>query len=160
MQIGNPFYNPENEPTPGAWQYDKVSGRRYRMIGNTKEWEPEILTASAGNIPRADLSRHNEMEEARKEAEKSGAKEREEVDRIKFCPFKSGMGNNCSPRYCALYVSGACALSMIGKSPAAETKGRYCPFTRGKYACNVQCALYEGGCRITAMIGEREENFV
>ena len=100
------------------------------------------------------------MEEGRKEAEKSGAKEREEVGRIKFCPFKSGMGNNCSPRYCALYVSGACALSMIGKSPAVETKGRYCPFTRGKYACNVQCALYEGGCRITAMIGEREENFV
>ena len=37
------YINPERHPElePGEWQTDET-GRRFRMIGNCKEYEPEI----------------------------------------------------------------------------------------------------------------------
>lgn len=158
MLIGNPFYDPEDAPKPGAWETDPKTGQRFRRVGTSIEWEPEIVTAHAGRIPESSLNRYNEnVKQQQEESLKENKKRQEEANRQRFCPFKSGMGYGCSPKYCALYVSGACALSKIGTSTPAATQGRDCPFTRGRYSCNARCALYEGGCRITALITESEE---
>lgn len=159
MIIGNPFYDPEDAPKPGAWEWDEKEGRRFRRVGGIIEWEQELITAHAGKIPESSLKRYNEnVKKQNEESLEAARKKQEEANRKKFCPLKSSTGYGCSPNYCALYVSGACALSKIGTAPAANTRGRDCPFTRGRYSCNPRCALFVGdGCRITALITESEE---
>lgn len=68
-------------PIPGEWQEEvnQWGGvRRYRMVGNVKEFET-IVTTSYGDIPQSQLEAYNQRKKAaRKEVEKNRKREERE----------------------------------------------------------------------------------
>lgn len=137
---------PRQEIEPGEWQTDET-GRRFRMIGNCKEYEPEI-----NGIPQsvffASQKRQAEQRAAELEREKKEAAER--AARRRNCPFIDSNGRNtdCSLEACALYMDG-CTLARL--TPARDTEGLQCPFDRYRHKCRTDCALYKGGCTLTGI---------
>lgn len=115
------------------WQKDE-NGRYYRMIGNCKEYAPEMVFAHAKQDPAA-----IKAEIAKENAKKTG----------KYCPFKSGLSTECL-RDCPLYGANACILAMQGKAPAKETKGANCPLYKKK--CGEDCAFYGKGCGLHKIV--------
>lgn len=131
-------------PEPGDWQTDE-NGRRYRRVGNTKEYEMEI-----NGVPQsvfiASKKAQAEYDKARYAEEQRAAKER--AAQRRHCPFMSGMSADCKRNECALFVDG-CTLAR--HTPVRDTAGRYCPFN-GRYStCRIDCALYKGGCTLTGI---------
>ena len=138
---------PTPAPEPGEWQTDKY-GKRYRMVGNCKEYEPEI-----NGIPQsvffASQKRQAEQRAAELEREKKEAAER--AARRRNCPIYDNTGLNntdCSLEACALYMDG-CTLARF--TPAKDTEGLQCPFDRYKHKCRKDCALYRNGCTLTGI---------
>lgn len=138
---------PTPAPEPGEWQTDKY-GKRYRMVGNCKEYEPEI-----NGIPQsvffASQKRQAEQRAAELEREKKEAAER--AARRRNCPIYDNTGLNntdCSLEACALYMDG-CTLARF--TPAKDTEGLQCPFDRYKRGCRKDCALYRNGCTLTGI---------
>ena len=140
----------KDTPQPGEWQtevnaYGGV--RRYRMIGNCKEYEM-MVTVDGMQIPQSELSAYHERKRQQEEARKlQEAKEKPRP--LPDCPFSSGMDQRCKGEKCAIYMDG-CTLARIGKGKATkDTQGAKCPFNG--YTCNKSCALYVGGCTLTAV---------
>lgn len=138
-------------PEPGEWQTDKY-GKRYRMVGNCKEYEPEI-----NGIPQsvffASQKRQRELDAEAREREQKEAAER--AAKRRNCPFIDSNGRNtdCSLEACALYMNG-CTLARL--TPAKDTEGLQCPFDRYKRKCRTDCALYKGGCTLTGINQNKE----
>ena len=107
---------------PGEWQVDET-GRRFRMIGPIKEWEPTI-TVGGIEIPQSQIAAHNasmkDQAAARIAKEKATARKAPTHGR---CPFGSGTASTCSNK-CALYTP---------------------------YACSTDCELFKNGCALAAI---------
>ena len=138
---------PTPAPEPGEWQTDKY-GKRYRMVGNCKEYEPEI-----NGIPQsvffASQKRQAEQRAAELEREKKEAAER--AARRRNCPIYDNTELNntaCSLEACALYMDGG---TLARFTPAKDTEGWQCPFDRYKRGCRKDCALYRNGCTLTGI---------
>lgn len=158
MLIGNPFYDPEDAPKPGAWEWDEKEGRRFRRVGNSIEWEMELFTAHAGKIPESMLSTyHKTQEESKLENEKTAKERALEAARARYCPFRIGNGDRCRADNCAFFDGDKCVLAYTKKDPARDTKGKLCPLARRMYTCSDRCALYRGGCSIAANMTESED---
>ena len=138
---------PRPEPEPGEWQIDRY-GKRYRMIGNTKEYEPEI-----NGVPQSVFiaSRKAEKERREQEIKEEQARAAEYARLKRNCPFKDTNGSNtdCGREDCALFLAGYCTLA--GFEPAADTQGKQCPFNPYRHKCRTDCALYKGGCTLTGI---------
>ena len=128
---------PRQEIEPGEWQEEvnQYGGvRRYRMIGNVKEYEMEV-TVDGHTIPQSELEdyhrRKKEAEQARAEAEEK----------------------------CALFLNGGCTLAQISdRPPAKATEGLQCPLSKYKSKCRTDCALFnKTGCTLTAIKTESED---
>lgn len=135
------------------WQTDS-NGKRYRMIGNCKEYEPEI-----NGIPQsvffASQKRQAEQRAAELEREKKEAAER--AAKRRNCPIYDNTGLNntdCSREACALFIGESCALARL--TPAKDTEGLQCPFDRYKHKCRKDCALYRNGCTLTGITTNNE----
>ena len=115
------------------WKTDEF-GRKYRLIGNIKEYEMLVQTSN-GIVPESHLSEHNA---------RMRATQQEITQKIHGrCPFADGLKNECRSD-CALYTERGC--KVINKSLKTETVGKHCPFS--PYPCTNDCRLYNEGCTI------------
>ena len=150
------IYNRKAEtPDPGEWQ-EEVNAyggvKRFRMIGQIKEYEPTI-TINGLEIPQSQLAdyhrRQKEAEERRKAEALEAAKNRPEP---KSCPFSNGCNNTCQREGCKIFLKGKCSIATIADASGAEieaapaTDKRKCPFS--VYGRCKGCALYNNGCAI------------
>ena len=111
------------------WKVDPNSGRRYREFGaGCIEYETDYVFS--GNTERQ-------------------PEKRQPVEQQRKCPFKSIVNNNCAKERCAFYIDG-CVLAKTDQKPARETAGLRCPVNKEARKCETNCALYRGGCLLTA----------
>lgn len=117
---------PREKPEPGEWQTDE-HGRRFRMIGNCKEYEPEI-----NGIPQSVFIESNRRMREQREAELKEEHRRaaERAAQRRNCPFKDGMQTDCSREACALFLNGCILTRLTDRPPAKATEGLQCPFSK------------------------------
>ena len=135
-------------PEPGEWQTEVTpfgGVRRYRMIGNCKEYEMEI-----NGLPQSVFLESNRRMKEKREAEheETRRREKETAAQQRNCPFADGIHTNCSQEKCALYVDGCALARLTGRPPAKNTAGLQCPLGRAKTPCRTDCALYKNGCTL------------
>ena len=136
----------ETNQTPDEWQREPGPfGKRFRMVGNIKEYEPEI-----NGIPESIFHDMKKREKEQKEAEYKAAAQKAQPQRN--CPFSDGMNTACSLEKCALFLHDNCALAQTFGSPAKDTKGLLCPLNKYRQQCRTDCALYKGGCALTSVL--------
>lgn len=136
----------------GEWQEETNAFggvRRYRMIGNVKEYEMDV-TVDGITIPQSQLESYNRrkkaIEQARREAENSRPPQPK-------CPFMDGVKTDCIQEECALYLmEDGCALAWLNnRAPQKDTEGLRCPFNRS--ICRPECVLYQnGGCELIGIV--------
>ena len=91
----------------------------------------------------------NEKKEQReKQLKEEQARAAEKAARRRNCPFSDGMQTDCKREACALFMDG-CTLARL--TPAKDTEGLQCPFSRYRHKCRKDCALYKGGCTLTGI---------
>ena len=133
-------------PEPGEWQTDE-HGKRYRRIGNCKEYEMEI-----NGIPESVFHRSQQAQKEQRARELADEQRRaaEKAAQRRNCPFIDSNSRNtdCTREACALFMDG-CTLARA--TPAQDTQGKQCPFSRYRSKCRTDCALYRGGCTITGI---------
>ena len=146
------------DPEPGEWQ-EEVNAyggvKRFRMIGQIKEYEPTI-TINGLEIPQSQLEdyhrRQKEAAERRKAEALEAAKNRPEP---KSCPFSNGCNNTCQREGCKIFLKGKCSIATIADASGAEieaapaTDKRKCPFS--VYGRCEGCALFSKGCAIVRL---------
>lgn len=119
------------------WEVDE-QGKRYRMVGKIKEYEPIICT-SFGNIPESQLEEATRSVRAAEKAERERELKRQMDDAArcsgKVCPLRKC--NNCRPD-CALLGDSGCTYICPSTSP-----GKYCPHA-GVGACTASCGAFRG----------------
>ena len=143
---------------PGEWQEEvnQYGGvRRYRMIGNCKEYEMDV-TVDGITIPQSQLEdyhrRQKEAAERRKAEALEAAKNRPEP---KSCPFATGCNTTCTREGCKIFTGEKCALAAIADATGVEieeapaTDKRKCPFS--VYGRCEGCALFSKGCAIVRL---------
>lgn len=153
------IYDRKEKPEPGEWQ-EEVNAyggvKRFRMIGQIKEYEPTI-TINGLEIPQSQLEdyhrRQKEAAERRKAEQAEALKNRPEP---KSCPFSSGNNNTCTREKCSLFLKGKCAIAILADAHGAEqteqtdqTQAAKCPFSI--YGRCKGCALYNNGCAIVRL---------
>ena len=139
-------------PEPGEWQTDE-HGRRYRMIGNCKEFEPEI-----NGIPESVFFRSQQAQREQRARELAEEQRRaaERAAQRRNCPFRDGMQTDCSREACALFLNGCTLTRLTDRPPAKATQGLQCPLSKYRAKCREDCALYKNGCTLTAIKTNRE----
>lgn len=142
---------PRQEIEPGEWQEEvnQWGGkRRYRMIGNVKEYEMEV-TVDGHTIPQSELTAYHERKKAAEQARAEAEHKRAATARPpRNCPFADGMQTSCTQEKCALYMDG-CTLARL--TAAKVTEGLQCPLSKYKAKCRKDCALYNNGCTLTGI---------
>lgn len=143
-------------PAPGEWQVEPETGKRFRKIGNCIEYEMMIHTGGVV-VPQSELEAHNaRMREADKRAREEARRAAEAAPKA-FCPFKDGLVTTCNGEKCALFVNDKCAIAQIITGTPARTKKGQCPISRAARPCTEDCALYAGGCKLTAIKNNESE---
>lgn len=150
------------QPAPGGWEVEPETGRRFRRIGSSVEYEMDVFINGIP-VPQSQLeeftaSMREADERAKEEARR--AKEAEEAARPKaFCPFKDGLATTCNGEKCAIFVNDKCALAQLIPGTPARTKKGQCPISRAARPCTEDCALYyAGGCKLTAIKNNESED--
>ena len=143
--------NDYNNSESAKWETDPKSGRKFKRIGHTIEYETMIQTAG-GLIPESQLAEHQQRyreAEERRSAEQAEALT--ESHEHKDCPFSDSLRNACKRDKCALFIDGECALSIIANTHGTDyaeqthkTHAAKCPFSI--YGDCENCALYNNGC--------------
>ena len=150
---------PRQEIEPGEWQEEvnQYGGvRRYRMIGNCKEYEMDV-TVDGITIPQSQLEdyhrRQKEAAERRKAEALEAAKNRPEP---RSCPFSNGCNNTCAREKCSLFLKDKCAIAILADAHGAEqtdkteqTQATKCPFSI--YGRCQGCALFHNGCALVRL---------
>lgn len=146
---------PKPEPQPSEWQVDE-RGRRYRMVGQTKEYEMDV-----NGIPQSVFLASNKLQREQREARiKEERRKAAEAERLRRnCPFRdsNGLKTDCHREACALFLNGCTLAQLTRRPPAKDTQGLICPFSQYRSKCRTDCALYKNGCAFTAIITESEE---
>lgn len=119
------------------WKKDEISGRYYREFGeNCREYAQDMRFSS---------------QYGREVSKPVTSTEKKPVRR---CPFKSIANSNCVGDRCALFAEGACILSKVSdQKPARNTAGLRCPINKEARPCSADCAIFNGGCSLTAITG-------
>lgn len=142
-------------PEPGAWQTDE-SGRRFRMIGDVKEYEM-MVSVDGIEVPQSELAAYHERKRAREEAQREAERNRPAPPPPKNCPFADGLTTACTGEACALFLKGCTLARLVNRPPAKRTEGLQCPLSKYGHKCRTDCALYkETGCTLTAVEIESE----
>lgn len=138
----------------GEWQEERNQWggvRRFRWVGSTKEYAPEITTTN-GTVYAEDLTAHNERMKKQQEQRIQQENERLAKQPKGTCPLKGSNITKCSEN-CVLYDGKDCMI--VGVVPEIDTTDRLCPFLNLK--CNDQCMIYKNGCTIVARLRKGTE---
>ena len=143
---------------PGEWEIEPETGRRFRRIGNgCVEYEMMIHTAGCV-VPQSQLAEHNARMRAADERMREEARRAAEAAPKISCPLKDGLSTTCTGEKCALFLNGGCAIAQLIPGTPARTRKGQCPISRSARGCTEDCALYENGCKLTAIkINESED---
>lgn len=127
------------------WKIDKVTGRRFRMVGNIKEYEKEIHT-TAGMFTAGEM-------QGKQAVVKLIPTENTQKAELSLCPFGTSRFNDsrCNGAACALFAGDGCILTQIGGDPVRDSLGLRCPFAGAACNCRKDCALYRQGCALTGI---------
>lgn len=149
---------PRQEIEPGEWQEEvnQYGGvRRYRMVGNCKEYEMDV-TVDGITIPQSQLTAYHERKKAAQAAQIEAERKRAaQAKPPRNCPLSDGMNTQCTQEKCALYMDG-CTLARWNAAKATE--GLQCPLSKYKSKCRTDCALYRGGCTFTGITTTKTES--
>ncbi|MBE7008422.1 MAG: hypothetical protein E7422_04655 [Ruminococcaceae bacterium] len=134
---------------PGEWREERNQWggvRRFRMVGNVKEYEM-MVSVDGMQIPESELEDYHRH---KKEREAAAAELRKAAPptRQLACPFGGG-GHSCAREKCALFTGDGCTLAQITTGGTGSTAGKSCPFS--PYPCRNDCGLYKNGCVLTAI---------
>lgn len=78
---------------------------------------------------------------------------------VRRCPFKSIVNSNCVGDKCAFFVGDNCALGKLTtKKPTRNTAGLRCPINKEARPCSEDCAIFNGGCMLSAISDMKGEN--
>ena len=115
------------------WKRDE-NGRLYREFGkNCREYAKDVRFSS----------QHGREPQPVKEAEQRP---------VRRCPFKSIVNSNCVGDRCAFFVGDNCALGKLTtKKPTKNTAGLRCPVNKESRPCSEDCAIFNGGCMLSAI---------
>ncbi len=127
-----------------AWETD-ADGKRFRRIGNTLEYEMEVLVNGV-YVPESRLSGAK--------SKKVDYQRFEEKQLRTFCPFTE---TKCSENKCALFLDGCALAQLSDRQPTKATEGLQCPLSRNGYKCHINCALYRNGCILAAPLLNKKE---
>lgn len=143
---------------PGEWEIEPETGRRFRRIGgNCIEYEMQVYVDGIP-VPQSELEAHHaRMKEAEARAREE-ARRAEEAAPKASCPFKDGLSTTCTGEKCALFLNGGCALAQLIPGTPARTRKGQCPISRAARGCTEDCALYAGGCKLTAIKTNESED--
>lgn len=131
-----------------GWKVDE-NGRRYRMVGNTKEYEM-MVSIDGHEIPASMVNEYHERKREALSKKTAPAPIIAPSTEDKRCPFrvsKNGIKTACD-KDCAFYRDG-CIFTKIGIVPQTDTKGAYCPMAR---ICTESCMMYDHGCRLISIV--------
>lgn len=150
----------DKELEPGEWQEEvnQYGGvRRYRMIGNCKEYEMDV-TVDGITIPQSQLEDYHRRKKEAEQARREAAKNAPPPPPRKNCPLADGMNTDCTNEKCALYLNGCTLARLTDRPPAKATEGLQCPLSKYRFKCRTDCALYnKTGCTLTAIKMESED---
>lgn len=135
---------------PGEWQIEvnQWGGRRrYRMIGNVKEYEGTVRIDGI-DVPASEVEAFNKARAESQKKELDRARKETISAPLKACPFKAARNelNTTCRKDCVLFEDTGCVLA--GRS-TQDTQGAFCPICTH---CVTTCALYQGGCTLTNFI--------
>ena len=119
------------EIKPGAWETETNQWggvRRFRWVGNTKEYETEVVTTH-GTYTQSQIDKGTSKPKTVAPEAKTDSK---------YCPFKSGNRVLCR-KDCAFWSESGCMQS-------ADTEGKKCPLSL--YLCGDSCKLFDNGCSL------------
>lgn len=141
-------------PEPGEWQteVDPHGGvRRFRMVGNIKEYEMEI-SVNGVLVPQSQLEEHNRRAREAKERQGLPLNANARNQQKKRCPFASVGGRSLDDACrsdCAFYGRNGCELGTNESTGTQDACGKKCPLGGN---CGGNCALYENGCSLLHII--------
>lgn len=109
-------------------------GKRYRIVGSSKEYEPVMLT-SHGTVTQSQLQSINQNQTKR-------VPELLKLKRepVKNCPFKVNMYNIQCNTNCTWWNGSECLLRTSGAT-SEGVKNKMCPVSHRK--CSEACALLD-----------------
>ena len=97
---------------------------------------------------QSDLEEFQRRQKAAEERRKAAALEEfNSRPPTKYCPFTSGMNNQCKREKCALFLDCRCSITILADAHGADhpiVSGAKCPFSI--YGRCDGCALNNGGC--------------
>ena len=147
---------PTPRPEPGEWQIEEGTGKRYRMIGNIKEYEM-MVTIAGVEVPQSEVEEFNRRRKAAEERRRAEENEALKNKPSWSCPLLDGTSATCRGGSCAWY-DGRCAMEKaLTCPPIRETKGKTCPLNRYRAPCSERCVLYAGGCKLTGINNKMED---
>jgi hypothetical protein len=146
----------KKEVVPGEWQMDE-SGRRYRMVGDIKEYEMLIQVGGGCQVPESQLGDFNrrtkEAMQKKIQKEKQEAAERAKLPHYS-CPFNhNGLNSTCRQKDCVFFNGKDCVVREAGTDPTAS-EGKKCPIDIYNRVCNSKCAFNKGGCILPGIISK------
>lgn len=147
--IYNPYFDHErDEPQEDAseWKIDE-HGRRYRMIGNCKDYAPMIQTTFGTFYADEAAGIQERMQKDYESRRKAEEEARLAAQTNRSCPFKIGHGNTHTEceKACPFYIDDGCAFAKAPTEPTDDTSGKYCPIAN---RCTERCAMYANGCKL------------
>lgn len=145
----------KKEIVPGEWQED-ASGKRYRMVGNVKEYEM-LIQVGGCQIPESQLEdfnkRRKEREQAALQAQKAEAARKAALPKY-HCPFNhNGLNSTCRQNECVFFNGKDCIVREAGTDPTAS-EGKRCPIDIYNRVCDSKCAFNKGGCILPGIISK------
>ena len=115
-----------------------------------------VFHTSAGAMAESELKEYNAHRDERKQAEQERRKaiEAELAEKAALrreCPLMGGVNTDCIREGCALFADGCALARLAGGRVRRDTKGLRCMLQRRSGKCSEDCALYNGGCTLTAI---------
>ena len=131
-----------------GWKVDE-RGQRYReTVPGLREYEMTVTVSGGLEVPVSQLEDyHRRQKEAEEKRRAAALEEFNSRPPTKYCPFTSGMNNQCKREKCVLFLDGRCSLSAIADAHGIDqpiVSGAKCPFSI--YGRCDGCALNNGGC--------------
>ena len=136
-----------------GWKIDE-HGKRYRETARgLREYEMTVTVSGGLEVPVSQLEDyHRRQKEADEKRRAAALEEMKNRQPAKYCPFTSGMNNQCKREKCVLFLDGRCSIAILADAHGADhptVKGTKCPFS--VYAHCDGCALNNGGCAVVRL---------
>ena len=142
------------------WKVDE-HGKRYRETApGLREYEMTVTVSGGLEVPVSQLEDyHRRQKEADEKRRAAALEEMKNRPPTKYCPFTSGMNNQCKREKCVLFLDGRCSIAILADVHGIDqpiAKGAKCPFS--VYGRCDGCALNNGGCAFVRLAAATNNN--